>query len=339
MHSSVGFIDLMIVGIYLLVTLVVGIKSGLGSSKSMKDYALGGKNFTTTSIIATIVATKVGGNSVMGLIKEIYSQGWIFGLVLIVGHITNLIFVKHILIGRINNFAGCYSIGDMIKQIFGDKSQIIVGIFSVLMGVCGIMGQVLALGFAFNLLLGIDTITGILIGSFIVITYSYFGGVKAVITTDVIQFALLVIAIPMVLNFTISDLGDYGEFFARAPAINIPDNKSISYYTILPISFFIPQLYPATVQRYLITKDSNQLRTSLNFTMIAVIFIYGSIILIGISSSILYPESAHAPHMFAYLIQELIPTGLKGVIIAGLLAVIMSTADTILNTSSVCFSP
>ena len=56
---------------------------------------------------------------------------------------------------------------------------------------------------------------------------------------------------------------------------------------------------------------------------------------IGIASTLLYPNAADSAHILSYLVQDLMPIGLKGFVIAGLLAIIMSTADTELNAGSV----
>ena len=58
-------------------------------------------------------------------------------------------------------------------------------------------------------------------------------------------------------------------------------------------------------------------------------------IAIGVASILLYPNAADSAHILSYMVQDFIPIGLKGFVIAGLLAVIMSTADTELNAGSV----
>ena len=196
------------------------------------------------------------------------------------------------------------------------------------------MGQILALGFVFSYLLGIDPKIGMIVGGGIVTTYAAFGGVRAVVITDVIQFSLLVIAIPIVLNFTVSKIGGYNDLITQVSMTPMPEYDVMTYGVIF-LAFCIPQLYPSLMQRYLIARNVSQLRTSLNMTILTITFIYIIVTLTGTAASILYPHSDDPNNIFVYLIQELMPIGLKGLIVSGLLAVVMSTADTELNTGSI----
>ena len=104
-------------------------------------------------------------------------------------------------------------------------------------------------------------------GGSIIVTYSAFGGVRSVITTDIIQFAVLVIAIPIILNIAVSYIGGYEIFFTQV-AHNQPEYQSNDLwgYAIIFVSFCIPRLYPAMIQRCLTARDAKQLNKSLNST-------------------------------------------------------------------------
>ena len=95
----------------------------------------------------------------------------------------------------------------MIKQIFGPKSQILVGCIALLRGIGTVTSQTLALGLVFSYFLGTDPRVGMLVGGGVLVTYSAFGGVKAVIATDVIQCMILVITVPIVLYFAVNQVG------------------------------------------------------------------------------------------------------------------------------------
>ena len=337
MQTPISMIDMTIVVVYLLITLFVGIKSGMGknTNKTMKDYALGNRSFTTTAMVATIVASWIGGHVTIGLVTEIYNKSWIFGLVFL-GYLVGFLLTKHIFANRVQYFAGCYSVGDMINKIFGAQSQILVGVLSTIKSMGTAMGQILALGLISNYFLNIDPKIGMLIGGGVFTIYSTFGGVRAVIATDIMQFAVLVVAIPIVLGFAITKIGGYEVIFTQAPNITLQEYDIFSYIVIF-LSFCIPRLYPAMIQRFLIARNIKQLYKSLDITMFIILFIIVIIILIGISTAILYPNYSTPSNIFAYLIHDLMPVGLKGFIITGLLAVIMSTADTELNTGSIAF--
>ena len=82
----------------------------------------------------------------------------------------------------------------------------------------GILGaQVGGIGYISNLLLGIPVVYGILIGTGIVIAYDTVGGMRAVVATDVLQFATLALGIPLTLVLGIHYVGGAGNVFAKAP--------------------------------------------------------------------------------------------------------------------------
>ena len=81
----------------------------------------------------------------MGLTTEIYNKGWIFGLVFL-AYPIGVFLTKYILSSRIKYFSECISTGDITQTIFGDKSQIIVGILSFINSIGTTVAQIVALG-------------------------------------------------------------------------------------------------------------------------------------------------------------------------------------------------
>ena len=342
MQTPISMIDMTIVVVYLLITLFVGIKSGMGknTNKTMKDYALGNRSFTTSTLTATLVATWLCSSSTLGLTTEIYNKSWVFGLVFL-GFSVGIILTKYIFINRIDVFKNCLSTGDVIRKFYGDKSQTLVGFVSIIRSLGTLVVQIIAMGALFHSFLGINPSIGMIVGGSIITLYSAFGGIRGVIITDVIQFAVLVIAIPIVLNFAVTKVGGYQNILlyvndSELFKTNLDTLSSLEYLLIF-LSFCIPRLYPALIQRFLIMKNSKQLKDSLNVTAITITLVHIMIILIGICASILY-SNIDGSVALPRIIYDLVPVGLKGCIIAGLLAVIMSTADSVLNVSSIAFA-
>ena len=70
-------IDIAIVIGFLILTLVVGLGHGQ-KVKTIKDYALGGRNFSTAALVATIVATKASGSGFFIMLSKTYSDGFYY---------------------------------------------------------------------------------------------------------------------------------------------------------------------------------------------------------------------------------------------------------------------
>ena len=70
-------IDLVIIGVYLTLTLLLGLYQGR-RVKSMRDYAIADRNYATPVMVAAVFATWVGGESTLGMAEKIFSSGFIF---------------------------------------------------------------------------------------------------------------------------------------------------------------------------------------------------------------------------------------------------------------------
>ena len=223
--------------------------------------------------------------------------------------------------------------GDIISKSYGVKSKNITGILSFLYSLSKVSIQILALGYVFDYILEIDMLYGTLIGGGIVTLYSAVGGIRAVISTDVIQFIVLVVVLPIICNIAVLNIGGY-----QALPIEIPpshtrlfDHDFFSLYVIIFLSYCIPKLYPDMVQRSLIAKNKKQFNISMNITIVVMVLVFLAVSIIGIVTKIKYPE-IKGSESFLYMLKQLIPTGISGLMIAGLLAVTMSTADSALRT-------
>ena len=322
--------NLSVVLIYLLTTILVGLKSRV-ANQSIKEYMLGGGNFSTFVMVATIVATNIGGTSTLGLASEVFKHGMIFSLVFISGYIISKFLLILGLADRINRFKGCASVGDIIGVRYGVKSKVLVGMITTISGIANISVQILAMGYIFNHLLQIDNYIGMIISVVVITIYSSFGGMRSVIATDLIQFIVLVIAIPLVFYLVITKAGGYN--IVLSSDYNIIGEYKREYWALL-LSVSIPSLYPAMIQRFLISKNANQVKNSIKSMMVISIFIYLMVSGIGIGANILYPNIDPSQVVF-HVVQNVLPIGLKGIVIAGLLAVIMSTADSELHATTV----
>ena len=133
-HSILN-IDQWIVMAFLTVTLIIGIVSGL-KIKTVRDYTIGEKGSFSTSVLAvTLIATMIGGGSVIGETAEFFKQGYIHSLV-IFGYILGLLLLAKFVGSRFDQrFEGMLSSADIIGKFYGDKAEKFTGIISSLFGI------------------------------------------------------------------------------------------------------------------------------------------------------------------------------------------------------------
>jgi SSS family solute:Na+ symporter len=187
--------------------------------------------------------------------------------------------------------------------------------------------------------LDIAPIWGILIGCGIVIAFSTVGGMRAVVLTDVVQFCVLAIGIPLALIFGLMRLGGISAIKAAAPAghFSIPaEGMTIGAFLSLFLTFLLGEtLVPPYVQRLFITRDP--IHTARG-TMLSGIFsipffaITGAIGLVALSL-----DSKMDPNLaMPSVIRTVLPAGLRGFVIAGVISIVMSSADSFLNGAATC---
>ena len=305
------------------------------SVKNLKDYAIGGKSYSAFFVFATLSSSFIGGGFTTGLAEKTYTLG-IFYVVALWGFSFKEILVAKYIAPRMQPFSSMYSVGEIMGSIYGENVRIITGIAGAL--VCaGIAGaQFSAFGYIAHIFMDIPPVTGLLIGALVVVSYSTLGGMKAVVTNDTIHFCVLIIALPLVLIFGIYHIGGVDALFAHTPATAF----TCSMASVLTVSaaalslFFGETLVPPYMQRLLIGKS---IQETVRGTMWSGLLSIPFFLLIGMIGIIAFAITNDiAPNLaLPFVIQTVMPVGLKGFAIAGMMAVIMSSADSFLNAASV----
>lgn len=322
---------------YLLFILGLGIWAGR-KVKSFNEYAVGGRSYGALIIFMTLSASFIGGGFTMGNAEKVFLIG-IANIVCLWGFSLKEILVSRFIAPRMNHFPDAISVGDVMEKNYGKPGKIVTGIFSVFL-CAGILGaQVGGIGYISNLFLGIPVIYGILIGTGIVIIYDTVGGMRAVVATDVMQFLTLAIGIPLTLILGIHYVGGVGTLCSHVPPahLSILGNMSALKFVSLFLTFLLGEtLVPPYVRRLFIGKD--QVHTAKGtlwsgIFSIPFFFITG---IIGLIALIITPE-LDANLALPTVIGTVLPIGIRAMVIAAVIAVVMSSADSFLNSASIAF--
>ena len=327
--------DHLIVYLFLLITLAVGFWGGRGV-KDIKDYALGNRAFGTAALVLTFLATEVGGQGVINIAGEIGTTGVIVMLTFLSFPISYLVQALWIA-PKMVRFPHCMTMGDIMGELYGRPSQVITGILSFIMTICASGAEVLMLGLVTQSLLGIDARIGIILGGLVLTLYVVHGGIKAVTTTDVLQFLVLLVLLPVLAATALQQAGGIKSVLTHIPSaqLSLSTHPKFSYYLVLFLSFGVFHfniIDPALIQRMLMARSAQQLRQM--FLTLAGLFsvIFLVFMLLGTTGHQLYPTLA-AADLVPHLIKELLPVGLRGLMMAGIIAVVMASADSYLQTA------
>ena len=318
-----------------MLTLVVGIWKGR-NIKSMKEYAVADRNYPIPILVATIAATWYGGDSTIGVAEKTFSLGAIVIVISMLNFFPK-IFIGSYIAPKMKYFQSAISAGDIMENLYGCSAKIITGIAGLGLSMGYIGAQIAALGYVLNSFFGIDPLIGIYISAGVVIVYSAFGGIKSVTATDIIQFAAIVVVIPIMSSVALNKAGGFEGIINHMKQSSItflPDNVSDFDILFSVLVYLTPFLNPAIIQRLLLTKNVKNVTESFKVSAFIDLAFYFMVGIIGLSAFTLN-SSLEPSQSFFYIVNHVLPIGIRGLAIVGLLAVIMSTADSYLNVASI----
>lgn len=339
MHN-IHIIDISIIILYFVVCIGIGLYK-FRSIKTLEEYTLGGRNFPNLVIMTTIFATYIGAASTIGTAEQVYTLGIFFAITCAAVPFFWIITAR--IYGRnIEQFQGCMSISDIMARLYSEAGRWVTNVASVITSIGVITLQATAMGYIVHYFFQIPISYSTIICISTLAFYSSFGGIRAVAYTDVFQFIILMLAIPAscFIVYGVESGGGimhWHRVFDQLPqemlTLNL-DKDNISLFLSLIFYGLLPISTGTFVQRFLLSRNSKQLVncikvvTALNVFFIIVICLIG--LLVRAKAPDIDPNVA-----FVYFVANYLYVGIKGLVIVGLLAVIMSTADSWLNTTSV----
>ncbi len=329
-------VDNVILGLYLTAILTIGLWAGRGL-KTLEDFSVAGRGFRSWVVFATLSASFIGGGFTIGNSEKVFLIG-IVNIFALYGFSLKEILVATVIAPRMDRFPDAMSVGGIMGQSYGKAARVTSGLFGFLL-CAGILGaQVGAMGYVFNLFLGVDKMVGILIGCGIAITYSTVGGMRAVVFTDILQFVVLGIGIPLALFLGIDKAGGWGAVMSAVPAERLLPlgDMSLLAFASLFLTFLLGEtLVPPYVQRLMIGKSNKDTARGTLWSGLFSIPFFAITGCIGLVALALDP-GINANLALPYVIQQALPIGLKGLVVAGIISVVMSSADSFLNGAAVC---
>ncbi len=349
---QVSALDYWIIIVYLIAIAAFGKISG-GKQKSVKDYFIGSKEISWWIISFSIVAAET---STLTFIS-------IPGL----GYLTNLNFLQltfGYLLGRIIvalYFLPAYYKGDLttaysyLENRFGKKTRSFASIVFLFTRTASDGVRLFATAIPLYLLLDISPIFAIVIIAFVALLYTYTGGLKGVIWVDAVQMFIYIGGAILAGVILINNLpGNLSQIFSsteiskKLNIINFGFDKGFQGFFNQPYTLisgliggaFLSMSSHGTdqliVQRLLAAKTLADSKKAIVTTGIVVIFQFALFLVLGVLLFAYYgPMNIRSDEIFPKFIIEVIPSGAKGIIIAGLFAAALSTlAGSITSLSS-----
>lgn len=339
---------------YLCMMVGVGIWS-MKKTSGAGDYFLGGRGLSGPVAAMSAQASDMSGWLLMGLPGSVYAlgtgQAWIaIGLGL--GTIINWLIIAKPLRSYTIVANNSMTLPEFFCNRYHDKKKILLGVSSIVIVIFFLVYTASALasgGKLFNSVFGVDYHIALVIGAVVILLYTFLGGFLAVCTTDFIQGTLMLIAllvVPIVAWGFIG--GDFGSLLEQS-GVNSAHYMSLMYNGNEPIKLvdILSNLawglgycgMPHILVRFMAIKNEKELKKSTVIAIVWVVLSLGLAVAIGlIGRAFLFPDilgenvSASSEQVFIEMIQkvfiEKLPLAfIGGLFLCGILAAIMSTAD------------
>jgi len=297
-----------------------------GKDFAFLDLLLMGRRLTMPMFVATLVATWYGG--IFGVTKIAFDQG-IFNFVTqgIFWYISYLIFAFFIT-NKVSKYKAV-TLPDLIGKMFGPRSEKLSAVFNFF-NVLPI-AYVISLGLVIQAFFGGEVWHGMLIGVTIVILYTLKGGFRAVVFSDIIQFFVMCIGVFLIVVFSYKYFGGIGFLKANLPDTHFTLTGGEGIATTLVWGFIALSTLvdPNFYQRVFAAKNTKiAKRGILISTCIWVLFDICTTAGAMYAKAVI-PEAASDKAYLIYALQ-ILPNGVRGFVLAGILATILSTLDSYL---------
>lgn len=333
-----GIVDWLFVALYLVLLVIIGVQT-TRRVQNPEDFAVAGNRFTWPALFAALSAAIIGGAFSFGNASSVFQDGYVFMFALF-GFSLQAVLVGYFVAPRLKDYRGAQTVGDIMGAHYGRTAQLLTGIFSVIF-CAGILGaQALAMGSIFASSLGTSASLGIVLGMGIILVYSTTGGMWAVMQTENLQFVFLGIFLPVALLIGVSRIGGPAELINSVPDAHfsfLGDLTAGAFLSVFIGFFFGEALAPPYTQRAFSAPDSANAKRAFvaaGFFSFFFLFVTASIGLVGL---VLFPDTP-PDQILPTVVGNILPVGITGLVIAALLAVIMSSGSAFLNSTAVVFA-
>jgi SSS family solute:Na+ symporter len=314
-------------------------KAGQNSS----NFFLGGRKIKWPVIGASLFATNIGAEHLVGLSGDSYRYGLSAGSVELTTAITLGVACAVLFPYYLKN--KIYTIPEFLEIRYNQKARLF---FSGLMLVISIMTKLAFTLFAgalvMNSLLGWNVMTTVFYTGLIVALFTMIGGFTAVAYTDTIQAIIMIVGCSIMLFIGLDKVGGWSGLMEKVPeAMTIAkpvEDPVYPFWGILATAFYAGIFYwgidQVNVQRALAAPSLQQARWGAMFAVFLKLFPIFIFALPGVIAFALFPglEGEETQQTFIVLLNRLLPSGVRGLVLASLIAALITSLIAVLNSVS-----
>jgi SSS family solute:Na+ symporter len=346
--SSIPKLDLAIIVTYLVGILLAGVLSVRHLKVTGNVFFLAGRSLSWPVVGAALFASNISTIHLVGLTASGYNEGLVWGNFEWMASFTlillALVFAPFYFSTRIS------TLPEFLERRYSPACRSMLAFMAIVAALFIHIGISLYAGAAvFQRFFGVSVVTSIVIISIIVAIYTVLGGLRAVVVTESINTVILITGALSILIFALMALPAHGiHSIAQFRAATKPDQLSMLHqhdsagltwyavllgYPVLGVWYWCSD--QTIVQRVLGAKTERDAQLGPLFAGFLKILPVFLLVLPGVIAYVLFRDQigTQSNQTLPVLIEQLIPTGLRGLIAAAVLAALMSAMAAALNSS------
>ncbi|WP_068675486.1 sodium:solute symporter family protein [Oceanobacillus sp. Castelsardo] len=323
--------------IYLLIIFLVGIW-GNKFNNGVDDYLLAGRRLGTWFASFALVATLYGGGKVVGLSEQGFESGLVSWWNGIGGGIG---FILISLIAYRMRKLALFTVPDYVMKRYNSNGLRIMCCLLSLIALLGILASQVFAASSILEMFGVGSMTGAVIVSVVFVLYTAIGGLWGATITDFIHIiiaAVGTIVTSIIVLVKAGGFGGLGQGIASvdtAEYLSITGNWNVSFMVWLALPLILYNMIGQDVyQRLFASKDGKTAKHSAFIAGIILIAITLFPVIIGMGARTLFPEETNSALALPLVVGEVLPDFLAGLVLAAVMAAIMSTANSILTAGT-----
>ncbi len=347
-HLRIPVLDVCIIVLYILLILSIGILTTRKTKVTGQVFFLAGRSLPWGVVGAALFASNISTIHLIGLSASGYNEGLVWGnfewMAVFTLILLSLVFAPFYFRSKIS------TLPEFLERRYSPASRSLLAFMAILAALFIHIGMSLYAGaVVFHQFLGLNVFASILIVAAAVSIYTVFGGLRAVVMTETVNTVVLLIGASLITVFALRALPSHGihtisQFRAavkpgQLDMLQTHNPAGLNWYAIF-LGFPILGIWywctdQTIVQRVLgarTERDAQLGPIMAGFLKILPVFL---LVFPGIIAYVLFPDliGTDGNQTLPVLISQLIPTGLKGLISAAILAALMSAVSAALNSS------
>ena len=302
--------------------------------ESVEAYFVNQRKTNLWLMTFSTVATVVGAGATVAIVSEVYNTGISYCLALPISFIAGMCILGLLAkkIKEIGDQYGAHTIVDFFEKRFGRKNKILTGWLQLFLLVIWIGIQAIAIASLASVLIGVDYVIALFFSAAITILYTAMGGLKVDIITDFIQFWIIVLVFIAMAIVGYQSIGSFGDLFAQLPKGHLDPLAfgGLSWFIgVILVSGFLYLGNTTHWQRIFSAESQSTAKKSFYLAIPIAAFLGFLVLFLGLVAAVKLPVGIQKETAIFTLMKGILPPWLVGFGFASILAVIMSSLDSL----------